>query len=243
MLTKEEKEIYEQKKELVYKRIPLSRKLSPVIHSIINKGLIELVKNKNYYFINDMYIDYIEFLVASDNFKNYTKAFNTNRIYYHSFNLEDEELYKKALHYTRFLATRARKIEENNRLYYELYRDKGYYKNNWDNLDNKIIFDLFNCYDEIKGPYEYGEDYVICTEILQKIMAYIMIKEELLLDSNLYQEILNYAKIHYLRLRDHVLMNYPERYETDYRIISNSFNPKNLVDEYFDNKGNKKLIK
>ena len=61
VLSDKEKEIYNRKRKLVYKRMPLERKLSPSIRQIVDSGLIELIKNNNHYFVTDMYIDYLEF--------------------------------------------------------------------------------------------------------------------------------------------------------------------------------------
>ena len=88
-LTEIEKKIYNNKRKLIYKRMPLNRKLSPTIHLIVDTGLISLIKNNSYEFISDMYIDYLERMVRLEDFR----EDNTNlyKVYYYGFHFKDKE--------------------------------------------------------------------------------------------------------------------------------------------------------
>ena len=243
-LSSEEKDTFNRKKRLIYRRMPLERKLSPIIHLAIDGGLLELIKNNNYLFITDMYIDYLEYLAQIEELNDNSKFYAIAKIYYNAFHFdENNKLFDKMARFSDFLNTRILIKVDDNQSFYEMYKDDGYYKNHWNSIDNKIIFDLYSYHEEFKDPYEYGEENYIRKEIMQRVMAYIMTRDDILLNKDLSRKIFEYTKNNIDRIEEHLLMNSNMKYEPHYQIVKECFNPETIVQEYLNNPYKKPLIK
>ena len=93
-LTTSEKEIIQRKRDLINNAMLFHhRSITPIIKSIINRGLIKLVKENKIEFITSMYIDYVENLVDfySGNLKDYKSKYN---IYYNCFHFNDSKHFR-----------------------------------------------------------------------------------------------------------------------------------------------------
>ena len=221
-LTTSEKEIIQRKRDLINNAMLFHhRSITPVIKSIINRGLIKLAKENRIEFITSMYIDYVENLVDfySGNLKDYKSKYN---IYYNCFHFNDSKHFNKnLLIYSRFLL-------------------QHYYTDSKE-ADDNLVLNLRRTIKDSIGEFKNGIDHYALANAHEKLMAYILSSDEILLNKDLWEELIKYLKNNIDDIYANFLLNSEEGYMSRY-IDDHFFDPKQLVKEY-QNRDYKKVIK
>lgn len=221
-LTTNEKEIINRKKEIIAKSLLLHHhSITPFIKLIINNGLTKLVKENKIEFITTMYIDYVENLI--DYYSNYSKQYKSKyNLYYNCFHFNsDEDFNRNLLIYTRFLLHQ--------------YQSDSKIK------DDNLVLDLRKKVKESMGEFRQGIDYYAFANANEKLMAYILSKDEILLNKELWEELIKYLKDNFDDIYANFILNSEESYMSDY-IDKHFFDPKKLVKGY-QNREYKKVIR
>ena len=216
-LTEEEKELINRKKVIIDNALLFHhRSLTPTIKLIINRGLIKLVKDNKIEFITSMYIDYVESLI---DFYEYKGKYS---LYYNCFHFTDEKHFNKnLLIYSRFLL-------------------QHYYTNSKLEDDN-LVLDLRRTIKDSIGEFRNGIDHYALANAHEKLMAYILSNDEILLNRNLWEELIKYLKKNFNEIYDFFLLNNEKGYESKY-IDDHFFDPEQLAKDYYS-KGNKRVIR
>ena len=227
-LTQQEQEIFYRKRNILYNRLAsINHRNMTVIQSIIDKGLINLIKNNHYEFVNGTYIDYIENEVR-DLIEHSETCAIRRKLYRKFFDYTDEESFQQSmLIYTRYL------------LHIFHLSQHGYY----DRVvydDNERVLDLVSDIKSSIGPYKEGIERYALANAHEKLMAYILTQNDLLYDREKYMELINYFKENFSYYYDHFMMCYEEGYMVQ-NISQHFFDAKKFVLEY-RNKSYRKTI-
>ncbi len=246
-LTKEEKEIYKRKRELIYNRISDYRNVTPLIKLSIDKGLMKLIKNKRAEFISEMYVDYIENIIKNSPRINEKKHIPVFEYYYKFFHYDySGDMFKELNYFAGFLINSYAKTKVG----YHLFQDKtDHYEKNYVIEDNKRLLDLAEYLRKIRGPMGRGIEYLHYAVSYKNLLTYILMHDNLLLDNEKSKNLINYLRDSYNEYYDYFNMNdYNDPYEYhDYdkeaeeenkRIV---FHPHVFVKKYED-RLNKKTI-
>ena len=197
-LTEEEKELYTRKRNLVCTHMRLGKRVSLIVRDIITVGLTKMITNNSGEFINDMYIDFLERHITKQIMRSHSCSDDFIKSVYKSvFMAQNEDnLVKNLLCFTRYIISMYKKDEKG----YLNYIESRRYSFNTMKDDDKRIFELRDYTSElmIDAKDTYTRAY---NESLMKMMAYIMAHNELLLNSDLYQELL-------INLRDNFSIYY-----------------------------------
>jgi hypothetical protein len=227
-LTQQEREIFNHKKKVLYNRLStINHRNMPIIHNIIDKGLTNLIKNNHSEFVNGTYIDYIENEVRD--LIEYSETWVARRkLYRKFFTYKDEESFQKSmLIYARYLL-------------HIFHRSQcGYYSRVvYD--DNERVLNLTKDIKESIGPYKDGIERYAFANAHEKLMAYILSQNDLLIDRDKYMELIDYFRNNFSYFYDHFMMNYEEGYMVQ-NISQHFFDAKEFVLEY-QNKPYRKTI-
>ena len=245
-LTEEEKSIYERKRNLIYRRLPLIRKVSLPIRMYIDSGLMTLVKNKSAEFISEMYIDFVEREITLNEDYGYDEPYSKLQIYRNNFIFKNEEMFSERM--SEFCSYLMSTFEKTDDGYVQFVDDghgwildpKDYYNKNGNIIDNNRILELMSLIKEKKGPYKHGVDYYTHVVALKKLMSYILMNDELLINRDSYYKIIEYLENNYTYFYDCFKMNTEKYYEAS-EVNIYFFDPKEFVKKY--NYGlNKKTI-
>ena len=107
--------------------------------------------------------------------------------------------------------------------------------------DNERVLNLTKDIKESIGPYKDGIERYAFANAHEKLMAYILSNDEILLNRNLWEELIKYLKKNFDEIYDSFLLNSEEGYMSKY-IDDHFFDPKQLVKDY-QNRDYKKVIR
>ena len=228
------KELILRKKNLVYKHMQFGKRLSPVMRNIIISGLVKMVTNNSGEFVNDMYVDFLDGQALKNSMYTQFNVDFTKKVYKSGFMVDEDELVQNLFYFTRYIISMYKK---DNVGYFNYIESRRYLLNTMKD-DDKRIFELrdFICELMVDTTDVYTHAY---NESIMKMMAYIMAHNELLLNKELYQELL-------LNLRDNFSIYYDDYVNNSEKADVNNpdtiiyfFDPKEFMkkkDEGFYNK-------
>ena len=187
-LTKQEKELFEKKKDVIYRRMKEKKKIHIGLDYIINHSLYTLVKSKNTDFICDMYMDFLEERILNTTERFFTEYENRKKIYKRGLEyINYKSIFTKVYNFCKFLTNKYRSYDWS---YSIKFDNSKYYNTNWNLEDNRAIYELRNFVIELIHS-ETGDSYhLYYNTALLKLMTFIILHKELLYNQEYYQKLL-----------------------------------------------------
>ena len=224
-LSQEEKELFKRKKKLVVKRMEPMNRHSIIIRSIVRNNLIKLVKSNNTGFVCDMYVDFLEHQIVTAAFRSMFMEDDTRNIYKLGFTpgKDDEDSLFRSFQFCKYMYSMFEKVYGG---YDQKYsRGSDYYIKNWQNEDNKCVFELRDYTVSLmsKKDDDYNHFY---NRALLKLMSYILLHEELLFNKEEYEKLLSSLSSQFSIVYDDYLINHGCVDLEDF------FNPVEYVEQY-----------
>ena len=198
-LSKDEKDRFIYKHNIIHERLPFIRNVSFSINNIINNGLINLIHENREDFINQMYMDFVENLIIS---VGGTKYRYRKLSYKRSFMFNNEnDYYRTFLLFIDYINSLIPNYSLVNLM--NLMNDKNY-----DFEKNQEFIKLFMYYRPMVEYYQKSDSYY--TNLIKHVLAYFLTSNELINNKELFSDII--GKLYDDKsLLDYYRMNYNDK--------------------------------
>ncbi len=198
-LSEREKRLFKKEYSFIKKNLPLRKRFSSKINNIIVTGLIKLVKNNSGYYINNIYLDFV------DEIKVMTKKPTEYDRYEYGFNFKSIESQYIVL--LKFMN------------YYEDIIKKGKVPCEFECVNNEYgnglhfsVRNLHNCCNQYKIKMkEISEEkkyHQLYNSIIEYLLVHFMVNNNTFHEDVLYGNICQYLLDNYYYLLDYYKMNY-----------------------------------